>query len=71
MMTAPEGIVLLVEGIILEPILSARVSLGENPVHLLDVRWRRYWRRYLLEGVVGGDSSRLDGGRPAGGLRMA
>ena len=36
MTTAFEGIVLPVGGVISEPIPSARVSIGENPVHLLD-----------------------------------
>jgi len=57
MTTASEGVVLPVGGVILEPFPSARVSLGESPVHLLDERRRRLWRRYLLEDVVGGDTS--------------
>ena len=36
MTTASEGVLLPVVGVILESIPSARVSLGENPVHLLD-----------------------------------
>ena len=63
MTSASVGIVLPVGGVILEPIPSARVSLGESPVHLLDERRRRLWRRYLLDGIVGGDTSRLGGGR--------
>ena len=63
MTTTSEDVVLPVGGVILEPIPSARVSLGESPVHLLDERRRRLWRRYLLDGVVGGDTSRLGGGR--------
>jgi len=68
MTTTSEGVVLPVGGVILEPIPSARVSPGESPVHLLDERRRRLWRRYLLEGVVGGDTSQPGGGRPYGGL---
>ena len=68
MTTTSEGVILLVGGVILEPILSARVSSGENSVHLLDERRRRFWRCYLLEGVVGGDTSRPGGGKLAGGL---
>ena len=64
MTTASEDVVLPVGGVILEPIPSVRVSPGESPVHLLDKRWWRLWRRYLLEGVVGGDTSRPGGGRP-------
>ena len=41
MTTASEGVILSVVGVILEPILSARVSPGENHVHLLDERRRR------------------------------
>jgi len=68
MTTTFEGVVLPVGGVILEPIPSARVSLGESPVHLLDERRRRLWRRYLLESVVGRDTSWLGGGKPSGGL---
>ena len=68
MTTASEGVVLPIEGVILEPIPSARLSPGESPVHLLDERRRHLWRRYLLEGVVGGDTSQPGGGRPSGGL---
>ena len=57
MTTASEGVVLPVGGVILEPFPSARVSSGESHVHLLDERRRRLWRRYLLEDVVGGDTS--------------
>ena len=46
MTTASDGVVLPVGGVILELILSARVSPGENPVHLLDERRRRLWRRW-------------------------
>ena len=68
-MTPPEDILfLLVGGVILEPIPYARFSLGENPVYLLDGRWRCHWRRYLLGGIAGGDPSRPDGGGLAGGL---
>ena len=65
MTTASKGVVLLVGGVILEPFPSARVSPGESLVHLLDERWRRLWRRYLLEGIVGGDTSWPGGGRPS------
>ena len=65
MTTASEDVVLPVGGVILEPIPSARVSPGESPVHLLDKRRRRLWHRYLLEGIVGGDTSRPGGGKPA------
>ena len=41
MTTASEGVVLPVEGVILEPISSARFSPGESPVHLLDEQRRR------------------------------
>ena len=68
MATASEGVVLPVGGVILEPISSARVSPGENPVHLLDEQRRRFWRRYLVEGVVGGDTSWPGGGRIAIGV---
>jgi len=51
----------------LEPIPSARVSSGENLVHLLNERRRRFWRCYLVEGVVGGDTL----GQAAEGLLMA
>ena len=68
MTTAPEGVVLLVGGVILEPIPSARVSPSENSVHLLDEQRRRLWRRYLVEGIVGGDTSWLGGGRTAIGM---
>ena len=68
MTTTPEGVVLPVGEVILEPIPYARFSLGENPVHLLDGRQRRHWRHYLLGGVAGGDPSRPDGGGLAGGL---
>ena len=68
MTAVPEGVVLPVGGVIMEPIPSARVSLGENPVHLLDERRRRHWRRYFLGGVVDGDPSRPDSGRLAGCL---
>ena len=61
-MTTLEGVLLPVGGIILEVIPSARVPLGENPVHLLDKRQWRHWHRYLLGGVVGGDNGRLAGG---------
>ena len=57
MTTAPEGVILTVGHVVLESIPSARVSPGENPVHLLDKRQRRLWCRYLVEGVVGGDTS--------------
>ena len=57
MTTAFEGIVLPVGGVISEPIPSARVSMGENPVHLLDEGRRRLWHRYLVKGVFGGDTS--------------
>jgi len=67
-LTASEGVVLPVGGVILEPISSARFSPGESPVHLLDERRRRLWRHYLLEGVIGGDTSWLGGGKPSGGL---
>ena len=36
MTMVPEGVVLPVRGVILEPIPSARIPLGENHVHLLD-----------------------------------
>ena len=52
-----EGVVLPVGGVILEPIPSALVSPGENPVHLLDEGRRRLWHRYLVKGVFGGDTS--------------
>ena len=64
MTTASKGVVLLVGGVILEPFPSARVSPGESHVHLLDERRRRLWRRYLFEGIVGGDTSWPGGGRP-------
>ena len=67
MTTAFEGVVLSVGGVILEPISSARFSPGESHVHLLDERRRRFWRCYLVEGVVG-DSSWLAGGYLNGGL---
>ena len=63
MTTTSEDVVLPVGGVILEPIPSARVSLGESPVHLLDERRRCLWRRYLLDSIVGGDTSRPGGGR--------
>ena len=68
MTMASEGVVLPVGGVILEPIPYARVATGENPVHLLDEQRRRLWRRYLVEGVVGGDTSWLGGGRTAIGV---
>jgi hypothetical protein len=68
MTTEPEGVVLPVGGVILEPISSAWVSPCENPVHLLDEQRRRFWRRYLVEGVVGGDTSWPGGGRTAIGV---
>jgi len=68
MTTVSEGVVLPVGSVISEPIPSARVSIGENPVHLLDEQRRRLWRRYLVEGVVGGDTSRPGGGRNATGV---
>ena len=68
MTTASEGVVLPVGGVISEPIPSARVSMGENPVHLLDEQRRRLWRRYLVEGIVGGDSSWPGGRRTATGV---
>ena len=67
MTMASEGIILPVGSVMLEPIPSARVSPGENPVHLLDERRQRFWRRYLVEGVVGGDTL----GQAAEGLLMA
>jgi len=68
MTSASVGVVLPVGGVILEPIPSARVSPGENPIHLLDKRRRCLWRRYLVEGVVGGDTSWPGGGRTATGM---
>ena len=47
-------------GVIMEPIPSARVSLGENPVHLLDERRRRHWRRPLHGGVPSMEASSLE-----------
>jgi hypothetical protein len=70
MTTMSEGVVLPVGSVISEPIPSTRVSTGENPVHLLDEQRRRLWRRYLVEGVVGGDISRLGGGRTATGVAV-
>jgi hypothetical protein len=67
MTTASEGVVLPIEGVILEPIPSARISPGENPIHLLDERRRRLWRRYLVEGIVSGDTSWPGSGRAACG----
>ena len=64
MTTASEGVAIPVEGVILDPILSVRASPGENPIHLLDERRWRLWRRYLFEDVVGGDTSWPGGGRP-------
>ena len=68
MTTVSEGVVLPVGSVISEPIPSARVSIGENPAHLLDEQRRRLWRRYLVEGVVGGDTSWPGGGRTAIGV---
>ena len=45
-----------------------RVSPGENPIHSLDERRRRLWRRYLVEGAVGGDTSWPGGGRTDTGV---
>ena len=68
MTTASEGVAIPVEGVILDPILSARASQGENHVHLLDERRWRLWRCYLVEGVIGGDTSWPGGGRPTAGV---
>lgn len=68
MMTTPEGVLLPVGGVILEPILSAWAFLCENPIHLVDERRRHHWCRYLLGGIVGRDPSQPDDGRHVGGL---
>ena len=68
MTTASEGVAIPVEGVILDPILSVRASLGENPIHLLDERRWCLWRCYLVEGIVGGDTSWPGGRRPATGV---
>jgi hypothetical protein len=43
MVVVPSGIALPVEGAFREPLSCCVMSLGENPVHLLDERRRRLW----------------------------
>jgi len=68
MTTMSEGVMLLVGGVILEPVPVVCFSLDENLVHILDERWWSILRRYLIGGVGGGDPSQPNGGRLAGGL---